>query len=86
MAITKSAKKALRQSEKRRTVNREWKDKLKEAIKKAETEKTAAAVSFAYKIADKSAKKHIIKVNKAARIKSRLSRLLSPPAGRAGKK
>lgn len=86
MAITTSAKKALRQAEKRRVVNREWKDKLKDAIKKAETEKTAAAVSFAYKIADKSAKKHIIKANKAARIKSRLSKLLGLPAGQAGKK
>ncbi|MDP2668683.1 MAG: 30S ribosomal protein S20 [bacterium] len=76
MAITKSAKKALRQSERRRVVNREWKDKLKDAVKKAEAEKTAAAVSFAYKIADKSAKKGLIKKNKAARIKSRLSKLL----------
>lgn len=75
MAITKSAKKALRQSVTRREKNRDWKDKLKEAIKKAETEKTPAAVSFAYKIADKSAKKHIIKANKAARIKSKLSKL-----------
>lgn len=76
MAITSSAKKALRQSEKRRVFNREWRDKLHDAIKKATEEKTAASVSFAYKIADKSAKKHIIKAGKAARIKSRLAKLL----------
>ena len=77
MAITKSAKKALRQSESRRVRNREWKDKLKAAIKEAVEKKNQAAVSFAYKIADKSAKVGIIKKNKAARIKSRLARLLS---------
>ena len=76
MAITKSAKKALRQSESRRVVNREWKDKLKEAIKEATEKKTPAAVSFAYKIADKSSKRGLIKKNKAARIKSRLAKLL----------
>ncbi|OGF73112.1 hypothetical protein A2W54_01000 [Candidatus Giovannonibacteria bacterium RIFCSPHIGHO2_02_43_13] len=77
MPITSSAKRALRQSESRRKHNREWKDKLKGAIKAATTEKTAASVSFAYKIADKSAKKGIIKPNKASHIKSNLSKFLS---------
>jgi len=76
MPITSSAKKALRQAESRRGHNREWKNKLKDAIKTATSEKTAASVSVAYKIADKSAKKGIIKPNKAARIKSNLSKLL----------
>lgn len=76
MPITSSAKKALRQAGRRREANREWKDKLKDAVKKANGEKTAAAVSFAYKIVDKSAKKGIIKPNKAARLKSNLSKLL----------
>ena len=76
MAITKSAKKALRQSERRRIQNREWKDKLKAAIKEAAEKKTPAALSLAYKIIDKSAKAGIIKRNKAARVKSRLSKLL----------
>ena len=86
MPITSSAKKALRQFESRRARNQVWKEKLKDAVKKAASEKSPASLSAAYKIIDKSAKKGLIKKNKAARIKSRLAKLLSPPAGRAGKK
>lgn len=86
MPITKSAKKALRQSIRRREKNRVWKDKLRDAVKKAASEKSPAALSRAYKIIDKSAKKGLIKKNKAARMKSRLARILALPAGRAWKK
>ncbi len=72
MPITSSAKKALRQSLKRREHNREWKDRLHQAIKKAATSKTQETLSAAYKIIDKSAKKGIIAKNKAARLKSQL--------------
>lgn len=75
MPIIKSAKKALRQSHRRREKNQIWKNKLKEGVKKAETEKSAEALSAAYKIIDKSAKKGLIKKNKASRMKSRLAKL-----------
>lgn len=77
MPITTSAKKALRQSEGRRARNRIWKEKLKDAVKKVALEKSPASVSYAYKIIDKSAKKGLIKKNKAARLKSRLAKLIS---------
>jgi len=77
MPITSSAKKALRQSESRRTRNQVWKEKLREAVKKAALEKSLASLSAAYKIIDKSAKKDLIKKNKASRMKSRLAKLLS---------
>ncbi|MDP3934829.1 MAG: 30S ribosomal protein S20 [Candidatus Giovannonibacteria bacterium] len=86
MPITSSAKKALRQSSQRRERNQAWKEKLKEAVKKAALEKSPASLSAAYKAIDKSAKRGLIKKNKAARMKSRLAKLLAPPAGRAGKK
>lgn len=76
MPIIKSAKKALRQSESRRKRNQIWKEKLKEAVKKAVSEKSMAALSQAYKIIDKSAKRDLIKKNKASRMKSRLAKLL----------
>jgi len=76
MPIIKSAKKALRQSLRKRDRNRDWKEKLKIAIKKATLEKNAAALSGAYKVIDKSAKVGIIKKNKAARLKSKLAKLL----------
>ncbi|KKS96519.1 hypothetical protein A3B05_02400 [Candidatus Giovannonibacteria bacterium RIFCSPLOWO2_01_FULL_43_160] len=74
MPIIKSAKKALRQSAKRRVKNQTWKNKLNEAVKKAVLEKSAPALSQAYKIIDKSAKRGLIKKNKASRMKSRLAR------------
>lgn len=76
MPITSSAKKALRQSESRRARNRVWKNKLSEAVKKAVSEKSPAFLSAAYKIIDKSAKKGLIKKNKAARMKSKLAKLI----------
>ena len=76
MPITKSAQKALRQTKRRTTRNKAWKQKLKEAVKKAEAQKTKETISYAFKIADKSAKVGIIHKNKAARIKSKISKLL----------
>lgn len=76
MPIIKSAKKALRQSHRRRERNQVWKKKLKESVKKAEIEKSASVLSAAYKIIDKSVKKGLIKKNKASRMKSRLAKLL----------
>ena len=76
MPITKSAKKALRQSFRKREQNLVWKEKLKKAVKTATLEKSPASLSQAYKIIDKSAKAGLIKKNKAARMKSRLAKLL----------
>ncbi len=73
MPLTQSAKKALRQTKKRTERNKAWKTALKAAIKKALAEKSPAALSVAYKTADKAVKNHIIPKNKAARIKSRLA-------------
>lgn len=76
MPITKSAQKALRQTKRRTTTNRSWKQKLKSALKKAEAEKSKEAISYAFKIVDKSAKAKIMHKNKASRIKSKLSKIL----------
>lgn len=79
MPIIKSAKKALRQSAKRRIKNiqkkKQFKDALKEikkhiaAGKKEEAEKL---IPLAYKALDKAAKTGVIKRNTASRKKSRL--------------
>ena len=83
MPITQSAKKALRQNIRRRKKNLERKIALKAVIKQykkliAEGKKEEAAkqLSQVYKKLDKAAKVNLIKKNKAARLKSRLSRLL----------
>ena len=84
MPITTSAKKALRQSKRKRVQNlrrlRTFRDVTKEvrelnaAGKKTEAQ---AALSKAYQALDKAAKTHVIKKNAASRKKSRLAKLLS---------
>ena len=83
MPITKSAKKAVRVSARKRSFNERNKRELKEAVKKIEklanSDKKVAEKELpkAYAAIDKAAKRGVIKKNTAARKKSRLSRLLS---------
>lgn len=76
MPITSSAKKALRQSRKRRQNNITKKVKvkiLKKEILKA-GKKDEKNLSALYKAIDKAAKTKVIHKNKAARLKSRISK------------
>ncbi|MEK7555133.1 MAG: 30S ribosomal protein S20 [Patescibacteria group bacterium] len=76
MAITTSAKKALRQNRRRRIRNLASMKTLREALKsyrKAPSEKLLATV---YARLDKAGKVNLIPKNKASRLKSRLSKLL----------
>lgn len=83
MPIIKSAKKALRSSEKKRAFNLARKNEMKKQVKGLrklvsenkipEAEKAMPAVQ---KAIDKAAKKGIIKKNTAARKKSRLVKLI----------
>lgn len=83
MPITKSAKKALRQSYKRRVFNLRRKNKMKELVKQfkeliAGDKKSEAQslLSRVYKAIDKAAKRGVIKKNTASRKKSRLTKAL----------
>lgn len=81
MPNTKSAIKAMRASARKRKINLvtigKYKDAVK-AVRKAVAGKkkddAVKALQNAYKQIDKALKKHIIKKNKAARLKSRLAR------------
>lgn len=73
MPISSAAKKAQRQNIKRRTHNAKIKEGLKKTIKSA----NAKNMSKVFSVVDKAAKRHIIHKNKAARIKSRLSKKFS---------
>jgi len=84
MAITSSAKKALRKSAKRRVVNvkksKEMKNLLKEVKSLVSQKKISEAKKLlpsVYKILDKAAKTGLIKKNAAARKKSRITKLLA---------
>jgi small subunit ribosomal protein S20 len=80
MPITKNAKKAHAQSERRKVFNIRRKSALKDVTKKIDKSLSAgdaataeALVPTAYKAIDKAAKRGIIKENTAARKKSRLA-------------
>jgi len=84
MPITKSAKKALRQSAKRKIRNLAYKKKIKELVKKAkkliqenQKEETKKLLPLVYKALDKAAKVGIIKKNTAARKKSLITKLIN---------
>jgi small subunit ribosomal protein S20 len=84
MPIKKSAKKALRQSIKRKETNLKKKEAMKNAIKKIKklksenkTEEALKLTSQAYKAIDKAAKGGVIKKQAASRKKSRLAKFLN---------
>ena len=84
MPIIKSAKKALRQSLRRRKGNLIYKRKIKNLLKEVrklvlekKTEETKKLLPQVFKILDKAAKVGVIKKNTADRKKSRISILVS---------
>ena len=84
MPIIKSAKKALRQNQKRKQENLKVKNKMKDQIKKLKSfilagqkKEAREILSKVYKAIDKAAKKGVIKKNTAARKKSRLNQAVN---------
>jgi len=84
MPITKAAKKALRQNEKRRKRNRKKRDKLNATIKEIEKlieegklKEAKKLLPETYKALDKAAKSELIKKNTADRKKSRLTKQIN---------
>jgi len=88
MAHSKQAFKRARQSEEKRTVNKNARTRMKSAIKRAlgaaGTEQPAAQ-SDAMKRIDKAAKIHAIHKNTASRYKSRVARALNKAKAAAAK-
>ena len=83
MAITKSAKKAIRQNKRRRARNLLYLNKMKSLVKEARNLAHLKKIKEAndllpkvYEILDKAAKAGIIKKNSASRKKSRITRLI----------
>jgi len=76
MAITKSAKKALRQSKRRKIFNDRRTRTMRDVIRLLRTPegKTAENLRLAYKAIDKAAKTGVLKKNTASRKKSQLAR------------
>jgi len=84
MAITKSAKRALKKSLKRRERNLKRKELLKKAKKEflkligaKKLEEAKQLLPKLYKLLDKAAKVNLIKKSTASRLKSRLTKKLN---------
>lgn len=75
MPVTKTAKRALRGSKNKTEVNKLLVQKLEIAVRMAKKTKKNEEILKATSLADKAAKKNVIHKNKAARIKSQLSKL-----------
>lgn len=87
MPVTKSAKRALRVSQTRRGINLKIISDFKKSVSAARKSKTAATLKSAYSALDRAAKKGVIHRQKAARLKSRLSKLVkSTPTVKKNKK
>jgi len=86
MPVTKTAKRALRSSKKKGIINSVLKSRLEIAIRLAKKEGSKKAVEEAISLTDRAAKRKIIHQNKAARIKSSLSKLLPKKSSKKPKK
>ena len=75
MPVTTTAKRALRGSKNKESINKLIVGKLEVAVRVAKKSKAAKKIMAAISLADRAAKKKVIHKNKAARIKSQLSKL-----------
>lgn len=85
MPVTTTAKRALRGSKNKESINKIILGKLEAAVRIARKGKTAEKILKAVSLADRAAKKKVIHKNKAARIKSQLSKLLPKSVKHPGK-
>lgn len=86
MPVIKSAIKKLKQDKKREKKNDGLRADLNTAIRKAKKTKSGKTIAQAVAIVDKAAKNKIIHTNKAARIKSSLTKLAKPVTAKVSKK
>ena len=80
MPVHKSVKKRLRQSKKANIQNRSIKSEIKTFVKKVEASLDEKDLKETISLLDKAARKRVVHKNQAARIKSRLTKLVSQKA------
>ncbi len=85
MPVLKSSKKALKVSRRRKDENDTLRKNLRNAVKALRASPTTASLKKVYSLLDRSAKKHVMHKNRAARLKSGFSKLVKP-ASKTSKK
>lgn len=86
MPVTKTARRALRGSKNKEAVNRLIVSGLEIAIRTAKKSPLPEKIQKAVSLADRAVKKNVIHKNKAARIKSQLSKIVKSDTKPAAKK
>jgi ribosomal protein S20 len=81
MPVTKTAKRALRSSKRKGSVNSQIISKLERALRVAKKTKKDKDIQKAFSLADRAKKKNVMHKNKVARIKSNLIKFVSRQAG-----
>ncbi len=76
MPVTKTAKRALRASRRKEIINKKVLSSLESIVRLAKKSKKESEIRKAISTVDRAAKKKTIHKNKAARIKSSLSKIL----------
>lgn len=77
MPVIAQAAKKLRRDHKAQRINFGHRARVREAVKSMRSKPTPKQLSSVFQTLDKAVKLHIIHANKAARLKSRLSKLLT---------
>lgn len=76
MPVTAQAEKKLRRDRKQQVINAAHRAHLRDGVKSMRKTPTKKQLQAVFSLLDKAVKLHIIHKNKAARLKSRLSKLL----------
>ncbi len=77
MPILHNAQKALRSAERKTQMNRQVKSKLKTAMDQFQAKPSQESLAVAFSKIDKAMRRHLVHRNKAARLKSQLSKLVA---------
>jgi len=77
MPITKQAIKKVRQDKRKTRINQKIKFAAKKAVVEFRKKPSASSLSNVFSVLDRAAKTNVIHKNKAARLKSRLSKLVA---------
>ncbi len=86
MPVIKSAKKALKQSIKKKDLNDQLRRNIREAIRVIRKTPSQETLTSVYSALDRAAKQHILHKNRVARLKSNYSRLVKAKAPNTSKK
>jgi small subunit ribosomal protein S20 len=80
MPVTKTAERALRSSKRKAVINKKLQSSFEASVRTAQKSKKTKDVVHAVSLTDRARKKGLIHQNKAARIKSRLTKTQKPAA------